>query len=645
MDINYYKKYEPIFGSWRIVRQLGAGSFGTVFEIEREDFGHTYRAALKAITIPQSSAEVDETLFEGHDRRSAAAYYQNFVSELINEVSIMSEFKGESNIVSYEDHCVIPHADGLGWDILIRMELLTPLLKYASSHSLGRSEIIKLGTHMCRALELCGKRNIIHRDIKPENIFVSESGNFKLGDFGIARTVERDGSGLSKKGTYTYMAPEVYRGEEYGASVDIYSLGIVLYRFLNNNRAPFMPPYPTPISYGDREQTMARRINGEPIPAPVNADPALAQVILKACAYDPRERYASAAEMRRALEAVVSAGGDNTEIPDNHETTLLEYSSGGSARGGSSQRGFAQFENSQSRFNYSPQPDYGGGQAGYARFDSQTGQPLYQSGSYPGSTGARPQARFTEQKPGRSKLPAVIAVCVALALIVGGIVWRSNRTGWNNAHDEYYSNGKPVTGWQEIDGDMYYFGEDNTVTTGRWKIGYDYYYFDDDGKMATGKVTFEENESEVYYFAEDGTFLYKEVTYSGDNVPDYQSSAESADFYISDTDIWSCRYYEITDAAINCVGLTIKTYVLDGGYNSEWVAFIQTDNGWEKAGYFDVNNAGEGTFEITFDLPINLYAFTTVPNSVDGADSLTYSKELSEIVLCSFDFGSVDGEN
>ena len=54
MDISYYKKYEPIFGKWHIVRELGEGSFGKVFEIERRDFGGTYKAALKAITIPQS---------------------------------------------------------------------------------------------------------------------------------------------------------------------------------------------------------------------------------------------------------------------------------------------------------------------------------------------------------------------------------------------------------------------------------------------------------------------------------------------------------------------------------------------------------------------------------------------------------------
>lgn len=67
MDITYYKKYEPLFGSWHIVREIGEGSYGKVFEIEREDFGYTYKAALKAITIPQNESELDSILDTGMD--------------------------------------------------------------------------------------------------------------------------------------------------------------------------------------------------------------------------------------------------------------------------------------------------------------------------------------------------------------------------------------------------------------------------------------------------------------------------------------------------------------------------------------------------------------------------------------------------
>ena len=318
MDTSYYKKYEPIFGEWSIVREIGEGSFGKVFEIERRDFGYTYKAALKAITIPQSRSEIERIADDGMGPESVTAYFRGFVQELVEEFRIMSKLKGESNIVSYEDHRVIEHTDEIGWDVFIRMELLTPLTKYAKEHGISRADVIRLGIDICSALELCRKNNIIHRDIKPENIFVSENGKFKLGDFGIAKTVEKTTGGLSKKGTYTYMAPEVYKGEAYGASVDIYSLGIVLYRFMNNNRAPFLPPYPTPIKYADRESAMNRRMDGETIPAPANADEALSRVILKACAYSPKDRYLSPSDMRRDLEALLD--GRSIDVSSSEKT-------------------------------------------------------------------------------------------------------------------------------------------------------------------------------------------------------------------------------------------------------------------------------------------------------------------------------------
>ena len=240
MDITYYKKYEPVFGSWKIVREIGEGSFGKVFEIEREDFGRTYKAALKAVTIPQSQSEIKSAMADGMDQESVTTYFRGFVEEIVDEFAIMSQLKGHSNVVSYEDHVVVQHDNDIGWDILIRMELLTPLVDYVQQHTLSTDEVVKLGIDMCKALEACRYCHIIHRDIKPENIFVSQLGDYKLGDFGIAKTVEKTMGGLSKKGTYTYMAPEVYKGEEYGPSVDIYSLGIVLYRYLNNNRTPFL---------------------------------------------------------------------------------------------------------------------------------------------------------------------------------------------------------------------------------------------------------------------------------------------------------------------------------------------------------------------------------------------------------------------
>lgn len=320
-----YSVGTPVFGNWKIKNKIGEGSFGQVFEIQRTDFGQVYRAALKVITVPQSEAELHAALEEGMTTAQAEQYFYSVVEDIVREFAIMAKLKGTANVVSYEDHTVIHHSDGIGWDILIRMELLNPLLPYAYKHPFSRRDIIRLGIDMCRALELCQKYNIIHRDIKPENIFVSENGDFKLGDFGIARTVEKTMSGLSKKGTYNYMAPEVYRGSEYGFGVDIYSLGIVLYRLLNKNRLPFLPPAPDPITYHNRESALAKRMSCEAIPQPFYGEGRLSEIVLKACAFSPKDRYSSPAQMRQELEAILYDQEDAELIyPDGDELALAE---------------------------------------------------------------------------------------------------------------------------------------------------------------------------------------------------------------------------------------------------------------------------------------------------------------------------------
>ena len=242
-----YKKYEPVFGAWYLGKMLGKGSFGKVFEITREEFGETYKAALKVISVPQDDEDVKARLSGGTDTETISEYYKELLKEIANENRIMTQLKGNSNIVSYEDHQIIPHDDGIGYDILIRMELLTPLVDRMIERNLSKEETIKLGIDICRALELCHRKNIIHRDIKPQNILISDNGDFKLGDFGISRTMEKTTGGMSKKGTYKYMAPEVFRGEDYDSTADIYSLGIVLYMLLNGNRTPFLPQAPERI--------------------------------------------------------------------------------------------------------------------------------------------------------------------------------------------------------------------------------------------------------------------------------------------------------------------------------------------------------------------------------------------------------------
>ena len=317
---------ENVFEKWKIEECIGEGAFGKVYRITREEFGHKYSSAMKVLHIPQSDAEVASVRNEGMTEANLTQYFESMVTNIIEEFTLMEKLKGNSYIVSCEDHEVIKRTERFGWDIYIRMELLTPLFKYVNEKGFSVLDVVHLGIDICRALEICQKYNIIHRDIKPENIFVSDVGDFKLGDFGIARELDKTSGGLSKKGTRNYMAPEVYKGEAYNSTIDIYSLGIVMYRFLNGNRLPFLPLPPNPILYSDKEYAEMSRMSGQPMPAPIDAPPELARAVLKACAYLPSERYSSAKEMRKDLERILYLMDDEEEVQESNEEQMPSYS-------------------------------------------------------------------------------------------------------------------------------------------------------------------------------------------------------------------------------------------------------------------------------------------------------------------------------
>jgi len=299
-----YTTGKRVFDEWLIKRPIGEGANGKVFEIEKSSFGVTNQSALKVITIPKSVSDIKDAMSEGMDEGSVTSYFRGFVEEIVKEIAVMTSLKGHPHIVNCEDYRVMEHTDIIGWDILIRMELLTPLTDHQLRNPLNEQEVLRLGKEIASALVYCQKQGMIHRDIKPQNVFISKTGQYKLGDFGVARTVEKTMSGLSRKGTESYMAPEVYKNERYGPSVDIYSLGLMLYALMNHGRLPFLPLPPAMPKYSDREQALARRMRGDIMPLPVCASEEFAEVILKACQYDPAKRYRTAGEFLAALENV-----------------------------------------------------------------------------------------------------------------------------------------------------------------------------------------------------------------------------------------------------------------------------------------------------------------------------------------------------
>ncbi len=310
MDLNMPVSPWP---EWEIVSKIGEGSYGSVYKASRSEQGNTFYSAIKVISVPGSREELNTVLQEAGDENSARQYFENLMKDCIREISTMEYFRGNSYIVSVEDYKVTEYLDEIGWDIFIRMEYLTSFFDHFEERECTEEAVLKLGTDICKALGYLEKMQIIHRDVKPENIFVSPFGDYKLGDFGIARESMRTLGTFSQKGTYTYMAPEVYHGGRYDSRADIYSLGIVLYRMLNMNRVPFVSSDKQLITHYDKEKALERRMQGEVLPPPAAGTKEMVSIVLKACAFDPEDRYQSAEEMLHDLE-LLSAGRKATDF-------------------------------------------------------------------------------------------------------------------------------------------------------------------------------------------------------------------------------------------------------------------------------------------------------------------------------------------
>lgn len=292
---------KKVWSDWTVSKKLGEGSFGKVFRAKKERFGIIQEAAIKVVRIPSDDIELNKIRsgFGLNDGELKDFFYPQ-VEKLKKEIVLMQELGESRHIVRILDFEIVDAPDvSVGWYILIRMELLECLEDHIKNSDITVGDVVKIGEDILTSLELCEEKNIIHRDIKPANLFRSDKGVYKLGDFGIARDIGAGGGSLSHKGTENYMAPEVYLGKNYTSNIDIYALGIVLYRLLNKNRLPFLDE--EKLTAGSVERAFQKRNSGEEFKRPKEASEDLFKIIKKMCAYDPNERFERASKVKEAL--------------------------------------------------------------------------------------------------------------------------------------------------------------------------------------------------------------------------------------------------------------------------------------------------------------------------------------------------------
>jgi len=291
-----------IFG-YTVDETIGSGSFGTVYKVSKMTASGREIRALKHISMPSKKQYYDVLYSMGGNTKKADDYFFGLLKNVMNEVTIIRSMTSSNavNIVNCYESSIIRHEDPLSYDVYILMEYLTPLADHAARGGFTVKDVICAGLDILSALKTCHAANIIHRDIKEDNIFVSADGTYKLGDFGVSKNLSGGTHARSMKGTPNYIAPEVYLGkEQYDNTVDLYSLGIVLYRMLNMARGPFLPVYPASYTSADEDAAFESRMKGQIPELPYSARNVLGQAVVRAIA-SADQRYSSAKEFEAEL--------------------------------------------------------------------------------------------------------------------------------------------------------------------------------------------------------------------------------------------------------------------------------------------------------------------------------------------------------
>lgn len=282
---------------YRIVRWLGEGGMGVVYEAEHLDIER--RAAFKILRFDLSREPRMAQVFRDEARAASKL--------------------GSPHIVDIYDFGELP--DGR---LYFCMELLEgkDLVPASEDDTLEPGELIAIMRQVCKGLSVAHKAGVVHRDIKPENIILVERdgrpGFVKIVDFGISAMLaagQQSEGGIA--GTPHYMAPEQITGAPFDGRLDIYAVGITAYELLVGR-----PPFDS-----DDLETLLRMHLTEPPPRPSEMRPdrpipkPLEDVIMRCLAKSPEDRYRDMADLEAALcEAQIAAGlhtsWDDLQLPE-----------------------------------------------------------------------------------------------------------------------------------------------------------------------------------------------------------------------------------------------------------------------------------------------------------------------------------------
>lgn len=292
------KLISPLLDRFMIGEMLSCHDGVRCYPAMREDSDEKY--IVKIISVPASPKQLDALLLSGayKSQDAALAYFKELSDDTVNEAEALQYLSKLEGFISYESWQLVPKENEVGYDIYLLGTYKRSLEKHLQRNPMTQLGAINLGIDLCSALAVCRRAGCLYIDLKPNNIFIMPDQTYRIGDLGLIPLDALKYASLPEKYRSSYTAPEIKDAySALNATVDIYALGLILYRIYNNGVLPFDGNAPAEV-----------------FPAPENADYEMAEIILKACAPDPADRWQDPVQMGQALVGYMQRNGAN-DIP------------------------------------------------------------------------------------------------------------------------------------------------------------------------------------------------------------------------------------------------------------------------------------------------------------------------------------------
>lgn len=275
---------------------------------------------VKTISIPASQVQLDALLLTGayKDPADATEYFREQAESIVKEVQVLQRLGKLDGFLPYERWDIVPMGkDKLGYEVHLVSTYKRSLEKYMRRNAVTHLEAVNLGLDLCQALAICRRAGYLYVDLKPSNVFMSKGKEYRIGDLGFVELDSLKYTSLSAKYRSPYSPHEVLDDlKTLNTTVDTYALGMILYQVYNNGNLP-QPRKDPALAY----------------PTPPNADYEIAEIIMKALAPDPKDRWSDPMEMGQALIAYMQRNTVNNtpivppaaELPKDAEPMLNEF--------------------------------------------------------------------------------------------------------------------------------------------------------------------------------------------------------------------------------------------------------------------------------------------------------------------------------